>query len=470
MNISLKKLAIGLCVLLTCVKLDAIKIYLDNEGLFTQDSFSISTIDTTWEELNERIRTKYLKAGQRMGPSIFFAIHFQDTEAPISIFDNRCSWWSKPITNFLSEDAVLTHLSPAELKIKAFIPTVQKRIAPLETDTHKTTTLNASSAEITPKKECLICCNEKPIIDFFQIPVFSCKEINDEHGIATVDSNDICKECILKHLHPKKIGLYTQSIETVMLCPCCRAPLKKDLTTINSLCAEPGVDQKADFITSAELKRYGNFPVSDRLQAQAAPLQTVPFLVRPTLPDKNVMQLFEMLTQNPRNHDLYQDIFTKLIDEFMTNGPRSVKSTLNAFFKMHALTSEDWQCFINWLETLPANGIRYFILQCIKDFISLPVNFSLAINDCNFLLEISISWVNKKICLEQSPISVKKIKDLAHIQPALYESFIAQLKLKFPRYEIERLARLIFLENHDSDDISNTEKTALRNLAKALLK
>ncbi len=247
----LRNVSIGLCALLACAQLNAVKIWLDQNGLFSIRSVEVYAMDFSWEDLDVYIRDGYVADGQQIDESLCFSIQFAN-EPALQVVCQSSPNWNKSMVETL-DSSVLREYGINDLKIKAFVPTsgdqavnVLNQLA-LEQE-HSTLSSHAQSHPIASSsttsshvqlplivnRECEFCCEERPVSDFFSEPVFECKKRSD----GTFDSDMMCKVCTLKALEPKRGGEHRLPIDTFQ-CPYCRAPLKKDSKTVELIRAEP---------------------------------------------------------------------------------------------------------------------------------------------------------------------------------------------------------------------------------------
>ena len=263
----LRNVSIGLCALLACAQLNAVKIWLDQNGLFSIRSVEVYAMDFSWEDLDVYIRDGYVADGQQIDESLCFSIQFAN-EPALQVVCQSSPNWNKSMVETL-DSSVLREYGINDLKIKAFVPTsgdqavnVLNQLA-LEQE-HSTLSSHAQSHPIASSsttsshvqlplivnRECEFCCEERPVSDFFSEPVFECKKRSD----GTFDSDMMCKVCTLKALKPKRGGEHELSIDTFQ-CPYCRASLKKDSRTVELIRAEP----EGNSIIEAILQKEPNY-------------------------------------------------------------------------------------------------------------------------------------------------------------------------------------------------------------------
>ncbi len=116
-----RSLSIGLCALLACVQLNAVRIWLDQNGLFSVRSVEIYAMDFSWEDLDVYIRDGYVADGQQIDESLCFSIQFAN-EPALQVVCQGSSDWDKSMVETL-DSSVLREYGINDLKIKAFVPT-----------------------------------------------------------------------------------------------------------------------------------------------------------------------------------------------------------------------------------------------------------------------------------------------------------------------------------------------------------
>ncbi len=493
-----KNFAIILSVLLLCVKLDAVKIYLDERGPFTEAFVEVAAVDFSWQELDSLIRGAYVREGQSIETPVRFVIYFGESEELMALITSNSNAWNRSMGHFFSEDEILRPYLLEELTIKALAPASvrtrisseqamqifdqmfpeQKQITPLSQAQTVLPVQTARSAEVVaiPQvRECLLCCEEKKESDFFLESVFKCE--------PKCDSLNICKECTLKHLDPKKTGLYDQQMETIMECPCCRQSLKEN-------------EETESLIVKAKMKYGCNFAAKERkevlaLQGEALALAILeaggPIVHEgrrhgrmerlapvPVQPSRSLSDLFEALRSDPRNLDIYREIVDRLTDVSRRLGLDAMKESLNNLFELYILNRSDWEYFINWFEALPQAELYVGIIRHIEEVIRQSSNIPMLIEDCKYLLEAYGYGrrTDKKLFLEQCLFNLKIVKKLALMPPELYEIFVVAFKAKVNNNQnsIETLSEILSFDIHDYNFylLNLKEKESLNNLANAL--